>query len=590
MVDTILTPSDATPCNTPQEQADILFFQIDNYLSELTTEAEQGIARQNLGVYGKDEVYTQMQTDNKISQEVGKAVNNHLAADDPHSILPKVQTMIKGFVKDDGTVPFTAPQKGKAPLLDDHLTTKGFVENLLNEHLKRTDPHNVMSLVQQELKSYAKKDEIAYKKETFTKDEIIKKLEKFVKNDGTTPFVAPQSGVTPISDHHVATKGYADTILFKHIVEADPHGFLTILNQRLSNYYKTTETYSKAETYSRAQIDQVINTLVCAAAAEAIKEHTRQFDPHQILREIYNKHYVTRDGTVPFTAPQKGIDAIENDHLVTLAQLQNVQDILSNKFNKYQPVWQTSGAVQTTVGFVEDNTEVPSKMTFQEIMDAIFYGKTIDVVSKKVAAVGTIVPVTMVVRGKLHIEKAELYQNNKLVGTYGPENFVEWKHTVDSLSIKERTIFTLVVTYTNGTVLSDTWTTEVAYGVFVGAVDKSCKPQDLTYNCMLENTQMDPNNNVMYAKYHHHTFRITHKFSFAGSPKKIVLVLPKSYPQLDYMYTPSQHFGLDAFDIQNIPVILPGFDEAIIYTVYMYKESLYEFHSEVTFKLKEYEQ
>lgn len=37
--------------------------------------------------------------------------------------------------------------------------------------------------------------------------------------------------------------------------------------------------------------------------------------------------------------------------------------------------WKTSGPVQTTVGFVEDNTQLPDHLTCQEIFDLIFMEK-----------------------------------------------------------------------------------------------------------------------------------------------------------------------------------------------------------------------
>ena len=62
-----------------------------------------------------------------------------------------------------------------------------------------------------------------------------------------------------------ATKRYVDSVMSNHLVDIDPHGFMTILNQRLALYYKKSDTYSKAETYSRAQIDSIINSLVVEA-------------------------------------------------------------------------------------------------------------------------------------------------------------------------------------------------------------------------------------------------------------------------------------------------------------------------------------
>ena len=91
MVDTILTPDafNETPTNKEEQNS----FLIDNYLSELETESQKGIARENLGVYGKTDLYTQVEVDNNIGKAVNDAVKQLLSADDPHQILPKVYTL-----------------------------------------------------------------------------------------------------------------------------------------------------------------------------------------------------------------------------------------------------------------------------------------------------------------------------------------------------------------------------------------------------------------------------------------------------------------------------------------------------------------
>lgn len=585
MVDSILTPENST-CEQPLALNEQQYYIIDNYLSELETEAQKGIARENLGVYGKQDLYTQIEVDNSIAKAVNDAVKAHLLAEDPHQILPEVSKLITDYVRKDGTTPFTAPQVGVDPLLDSHLTTKRYVSNLLDSHLKKTDPHNVMDLVNEVLKSYALSKNVYSKSEVYTKSQTDKAIKNFVRTDGTTPFTAPQSGVTPVADQHLATKRYIDNLLFKHEVNADPHGFITILNQRLSKYYKTTETYSKAETYSRAQIDQVINTLVTDAAYQALREHKNQFDPHNILKEVYKEHYVKRDGSIPFTSIQKGIEGIEDNDLATVSQINRVREELSNDINKSQPIWITSGPVQTTVGFVEDESSLPSVMNLQEIMDAIFYGKAIDVVTASSVAVGQTVSIAMHIRGNALIQKAELYQNEVLIGTYTRDNFLDWVYTVESQPVLVNTTFTFKVTYDNGVEQTATSVTNVAYGIFVGAVSRACKPGDLRYNVMLELTESDPENNKMYS-YGEEVDTIKHKFNFTSpsDPKVIVLALPADYKPLYYMHTASQHFGVEAFDIETVPVLVPGVDEPILFTYYMYNESLIAFNSEIIFKL-----
>lgn len=583
MVDNILTPSTGeTPTEVLSEQS---YFLIDNYLSELETDAQKGIARENLGIYGKTDLYTQVEVDNKINKAVGDAVKSLLASDDPHQILPKVNQLLKDYTRKDGTTPFTAPQVGVDPLLDSHLTTKKFVQLLLDNHIKQTDPHNVMDLVNETLKQYSLAKNVYNKSEVYTKEQVDKITKPYVKSDGTVPFVAPQSGVTPITDQHLTTKRYVDNAIFKHEVSVDPHGLLTILNQRLNNYYKTTETYSKAETYSRAQIDQVINTLVTDAAYQAIKEHTRQFDPHNILKEVYKEHYVRRDGSVPFTSVQKGIEGTEDNDLATVGQLKQLKKELS-KDDSDKLVWVTAGPILTTVGFMEDNTEVPPTMSLQEIMDSIFYGKVLEVTAPETAMIGSSLPITMSIRGNAMIEKAELYQNEKLIGTYDRDDFLDWDFIVTSEPVLINTTFTFVVTYINGQTASTTCTTNVSYGVFIGVVPKTCMPGDLRYNDML--ALVENKYAKMYA-FDEDVTTIVHKFNFKDGPKKLTLALPENYNQLDYMYTASQHFDIDAFNIETVPVVVPGVEEPVLFTYYMYKESLTAFNSEVTFKLSNHE-
>ena len=582
MVDTILTPDAFNETPTIKEEQNS--FLIDNYLSELETDSQKGIARENLGVYGKTDLYTQVEVDNVVNKTVGDAIKSLLAADDPHQILPKVTNLLKDYLKVDGTTPFTAPQVGVAPLMGNHLTTKNFVMDLLQTHVSKSDPHNTMLLVNDELKQYALKNNVYGKTDVYTKEQINKLNKSFVKSDGTTPFLSPQSGVTPITDQHLTTKRYVDNVMFKHEVSADPHGFLTILNQRLANYYKTTETYSKAETYSRAQIDKVINTLVIDAAGQAVKEHTRQFDPHNILKEVFKEHYVKRDGSVPFTDRQKGVEGIEDNDLITLSQLEKVKLELESKME--YPIWVTSGPVQTTVGYVEDNSSVPATMTFQEAMDAIFYGNIVDVIAPNTASIGTSVPVTMTIRGNALIKNAKLYQDGVLIGEFERDHFLEWSYEYFSNPILKNTTFTFVVEYINGQFSTAECVCKVSYGIFVGAVPKACLPGDLRYSAMLEIAEQGLGEMFGYDE---DVTEIKHKLNWSGDLRKITLAIPSEYNQLDFMYTASQHFGTDAFYIEEIPVSVPEIDEPILYTYYMYEQPLIAFNSEINFKLSNHE-
>lgn len=49
--------------------------------------------------------------------------------------------------------------------------------------------------------------------EHITEEEVLELLVDLVRTDGTTPFTAPQAGVDPVSNHHLATKIYVDRLI-----------------------------------------------------------------------------------------------------------------------------------------------------------------------------------------------------------------------------------------------------------------------------------------------------------------------------------------------------------------------------------------
>lgn len=594
MVDEILIPGTPGASNsdsvTVEESLNYLIK--DNYLSEFETELDKEIARQNLGVHNKEDVYTKTEVDSTIKKETSDQMKFHLAEDDPHKIMVKIDHLLQNLIKIDGTTPFTAPQTGVNPIFDYHLTTKKFVTDLLNAHVLKEDPHNTMTLVRNELQAYVEKNQVYLKRELYTKTEVDKLLKPYVINDGSTPFNRPQVGVTPILDNHLATKKYVDKTLYDHLVEADPHQFITILNQRLAKFYSKNETYSKAETYSRSQIDSLVYKLVLDAAKSALEEHINQSDPHNILSSIQNNHYITRDGSVGFTAVQKGVEGVADNDLIVLSQLNKLKDSLESQINDSQPIWKTSGPAQVTVGFIESEAPMPIEMSFQETMDAIFYGKVVEVTSLPITAIGSTPEVNMFVRGTGLVSQAYLYQNDELIGTFNRYDFESGQCKVNAKPILEDTEFRFQVEFYNGPSLSATWKTKVSYGVFVGLLPKWVFGSVVTYDYLMSLVDEDPYNNIMSGDYSEYTSTIKHKFSFTSPDnlKHIILAMPKDYPSLEEMVTPSQHFGVEAFDvIDEIPFKIPGIDKDVIFKIYIYREALAAFNSEITFKLTEHE-
>lgn len=588
----ILIPGEGgvSTCNETDPQVDDTnqYLQKDNYLGEFETTEEKEIARANLGVPSSDDVYNKLEVTNEASRLIQQAMQNHLNDDDPHAILPQVNDLIKGMVKSDGSVAFTSPQTGVDPVQAYHLTTKRFVESLLNSHIEASDPHHIMDLVNEALTEYVKLSQVYLKGETYTKQEVNNLFTGYIKDDGSVSFKRPQLGVDPTSDGHLSTKRYVDNKIMEHLVEVDPHGFISTLNTRLSAFYKKTDTYSKAETYSRQQIDAIVSSLVRDAAQSVIDEHINASDPHGTLKAVQNEHYVKRDGTVPFTAPQKGVPGLTDNDLVTLSQ---VKSLINNQEEEGSGSscagWKTSGPVQTTVGFVEDNSELPEFLTCQQIFDMIFYGKEINVVSPSYAAIGDSVQVEMSIHGSLaDVQTIELYQDDKLVGTYTSDLFTNGYYSDTSLPLEgESTTFIFRVCYINGTCLEAQSITKIGRYMYVGLLPKWYTGANVSYEYLESLVETDPLNNVKLATEDN---IITHIYNFSSpsDPKHIFIIVPKVDNKTLYQMTmPSQQFSIDAFDVlEDLPIVYPD-GTTVVYTMYIYRETLVGLSNvEITFK------
>lgn len=586
----ILTPGYQEPSNTPVEpQESGVYLEKDNYLSEYETEGEKSIVRENLNVPSKDSVYNKQDTDIEIAKRIREAIQEYLNMDDPHGLIPLMEEMIEGMVKNDGSTPFVSPQAGVDPLSDNHLTTKRFVTRLVKDHINAEDPHEILPEVRDILENYAKLSDIYRKSQLYTKEEINKQAENYMKNDGSTPFVKAQVGADPIIDSHLATKRYVDASLYKHLIDVDPHGFITILNQRLSQYAKKRDVFDKTQTYSRTQIDNIISKIVEQAVSQSIADYMDSIDDK--FEYIRKQKYVKQDGSVAFRAPQAGVDAVAEQDLVTLRQvskaIESIQQELSSQIQSKECVWITSGPVESTVGHMEDNTPVPDTMTLQEVCDAIFYGKGICLEVPEYVIITEKCPVTMCVHGSTGlIEYAELYQNGELIYTFRREDFENGCITVDSLPLVEDAEFTFKVYYTNGSIHEETKVVKCYLPVFVGLLPKwkfgTTVTMDYLIQLCKEDTKGTQNRFLNYGK---DLKSFTFKYEFTDPQlRHPFIVLPSSYPNLDTMVTKSQSFGLDAFDvIDMIPLSVPGVEKDIIFKIYIYRQALSSLNQEVTF-------
>lgn len=581
----ILTPGYQEPeCPTPINTD--IYLEKDNYLSEYISEEEKALVRENLNIPSKDSVFNKQETNIEISKKIREAIQEYLNTEDPHGIIPIVEQMIEGIVKQDGSTPFNVPQSGKDPLQDSHLTTKRFVNRLLKEHIDQEDPHNILPEVLTLLEKYVKTSDIYGKQELYTKQELTNLLKTYVKRDGTVPFIKPQVGVDPTIDSHLSTKRYVDNSIYEHLVDVDPHGFLTILNQRLSQYSKKKDVFDKTQTYSRTQIDSIISKIVESSLQESIQEYIDSInDKFEYIRK---QKYIKQDGSIPFTNPQSGVDAVEQNDLVTLRQLLDKLSEQDNKITNLEPIWRTSGPVESTVGHVEDNTEVPETMTFQEIMDAIFYGLGINIYVPKYIIITEKCPVTLCIHGSTGlIDFAELWQDDKQIYTFSREDFQDGCITVDSESILKDTTFTFKVYYTNDTMHEVSDKVKVSLPVFVGLLPKWKFGNYITIDYLQElaNSDIEGTQN-QFLNYGEDVTSISFNYKFIDADlRHPFIVIPESYPELDTMITKSQSFGIEAFNvIDMIPLKVAGRD--IIYKIYIYKQALSSLNQEVTFNFK----
>lgn len=590
MANTILTPGEENIEQTPVEKA-TPYLEKDNYLSEFQTDGEKAVARENLDVYSKDSVYNKTESDILLDKTIKEAFDKHLNMEDPHGILPTVEEMIEGMVKSDGTTPFLMPQRGVDPVQDYHLATKRFVTKLLKEHIDSEDPHRILPEVEDILEQYVKQSQVYFKDQLYTKNEIDQRNNQYIKGDGTTPFTRPQVGADPQIDSHLSTKRYVDQIMYKHLVDVDPHGFISILNKRLASYAKANNVYDKTQTYSRVQVDSIIRSLVSEAAKEAIIDHLNEFDPHNILAEVRKLKFVKQDGSTPFKNPQKGADAVDPQDLVTLHQVEEkVQKVQQAITDIPEPIWITSGPVESTVGHVEDNTPMPEKMTLQEIMDAIFYGKGICLEVPEYVIISKTCEVTMCIHGSTGlIQLAQLFQNGELVYTFTGKDFENGCITVDSLPLFEDAEFVFKVTYTNGSVHEETKLVHCYMPVFVGLLPKWKFANTITMDYLIELCNEDSEGTEnRFLNYGKDLTTFTFKYNFTDpNLRHPFIVLPADYPDLESMVTKSQSFGLDAFDvIDMIPLMVPGVENDIIFKVYVYRQALSNLNQEVTFNFK----
>lgn len=571
--DSILIPGQTADIEEmPSADFNSNYLEIKNYLNEFQEEDQKSAARENLGVYSKEAVYTKEKVKHKINKAINEAINSYLNQEDPHGIIPQVEEMIEGMVKTDGSTPFTVPQEGVDPSSDNHLTTKRFVKKLLKDYIKIENIPDILDDVKELLVNYVQYSQTYLKKDLYNKDEINKLNKEFIKKDGSVAFSNPQLGIDPTIGSHLSTKRYVDRVMKEHLESIDPHGFITILNNRLANYAKKKDIFDKTETYSRTQIDGIIIKLVNEVVESSISDF---MDSVNDKFEYFRKsNFIKQDGSVPFLNRQKGIAGEEPNDLVILEQLQSALDDTSS-----QITWKTSGPVESSVGFVEDNSPVPDVMTLQEIMDAIFYGKSISINAPEYVMGGEYCDITVCIHGSLStITNVELWQGDQLCYVWDINTIDEFKNgcvTKEScFPITEDTEFKVKVHYSNETEYEASATVSCALPIFMGLLPKFKFVDDVTYKYLVEELLIpEPNNNKIFE--YGNSFTINYEFKDSRFRQPFIMV-PENFPyEIDSIKIQSQTFGKEAINvIQHLTLTLPNLQEPQDYTVYIYKEAL----------------
>ena len=160
---------------------------------------------------------------------------------------------------------FTNPVSGQDPTLDDHLTTKFYVDTLVETISANLDEHS-------ELKGLiAPADDHT----------------QYAHIDGRRAFTAPVSGIDPILDNHLATKLYTDSASANALFQANLYSDLTSANALF-----------QANNYTDIQTD-------AASAAGCL-----------CAQNYVNTFFMPLSGGL-FTNPVSGQDPLLDEHLTT---------------------------------------------------------------------------------------------------------------------------------------------------------------------------------------------------------------------------------------------------------------------------------
>lgn len=583
----ILIGGQTSGCNTEPTETSIdtsNFLQKDQYLGEFSDQAilpdgstfnEKAKVRDNLDIYSRSEVEDMVDTEHDhMLQTVNSTMRQHLEQDDPHGSKVYADEAIR--------------QQYNTITVELN-TLKANLESLLNrrllEFVKTNDFETFKSQV---LRDMALAFENVYTKaKVYTKDEINVLNSQFVKINGTTPFTKPQEGIDPKLDRHLATKRYVDNV-FAHATDfLNNIEFRTWINQRLAAYAKLSDTYNRNTIDNKLQnlVDSVVETAVNKALTDILADHLEAEDPHGD-RAYADGKFATKESITNLSKEDVPdlVEELERDRDAATAAA----------IKEAEPVWKTAGPVQTTVGFVEDNTDFQGKeFTLQGIMDAIFYGKQVQIDAGDEVVMGATTDVTITVHGSTEtVTRIVIKQGDEVLAELEASDLDDnGQATVKSLPIIEDTEFTVEVYYygIDEPVTAST-TVKVGFATFIGIIPKYETASTISWDRLVELANSDPTNNKFFSTREESIsdLELRYNFETPGDPKQIFVAVPADYPDIVEMATSSQQFGIDAFNVvQQVPLNIKlqnGVIKTMLYKYFVYKQAIVTLSTKVTFK------
>ena len=228
-------------------------------------------------------------------------------------------------------------------------------------------------------------------------------------------------------------------------------------------------------------------------------------------------------------------------------------------------------------------------------MDAIFYGKQVQIFTPEFATVGETIDVTVAVHGSREtVSRVIIKQGDTIIAELeGVDLDDQGQATVRSLPVLEDTVFSVEVHYYGiEEFITAESTVKVGYLAFIGLLPKWESAATVGWDRLLELNSQDSENNQFTSTNGEsiNELDIRYNFSSPNEQKHIFVAVPSDYPDIVEMSTSSQQFGIDAFNvIDQIPLnieLSTGDTKTVLYKYFVYKESLVTLSTKVTFKFE----